>query len=81
VNKLETIIFERVLEILRRERDNPEVGMGMLFDTAIDLAVNSLTREAAKWGARMPTTGYNRETIRDNIYAHVSKPCTPPGSW
>lgn len=45
------LLAERAIEFLRHDDANPNVGMGMFINQAIELAEESIAKEAARWNA------------------------------
>lgn len=48
-NELTDLIVERALCYLYGDDIHPEIGMGMGYATAVDLAVKDVNKEAERW--------------------------------
>lgn len=45
------ILTEKALAYLRGDDANPDIGWGMRYDEAIELAESDIVREAARWNS------------------------------
>ncbi len=65
------LIVDKAIDHLEYDDEHPSVGIGMSYDTAIELAEKDVFREAARWNsieALKLDFPRHRDTVRANVY-------------
>ena len=73
--RLIKLVADNALAHLRYDARNPDVGMGMLPQTAVELAEKDILEEAARWNS-LAALSLNFEDIRDDVLLTVLKDTT-----
>lgn len=71
-NDLIKLVADNAIEHLRYDDAHPDVGMGMGFNTAIDLAEKDVYNEAARWNS-IEALRLDFDTIRDDVLSLVKE--------
>ena len=70
--RLIKLVADNALAHLRYDARNPDVGMGMLPRTAVELAEKDVLAEAARWNS-LAALSLNFDDIRNDVMLEVSK--------
>lgn len=70
------LLADRAVAFLDYDDDHPDVGMGMSYDTAIELAEKDVYKEAARWNSiealKLDFPRY-RDTVKANVILRRKK--------
>lgn len=67
------LLTEKAIVFLEEDDRNPEVGWGMNYGTATDLAFKEVFNEAARWNSLAALQLVLTEDIRDKVRLKISE--------
>ena len=73
--RLIKLLVDKSIAHLREDARNPDVGWGMLPQTAVELAEKDILEEAARWKS-LAALSLNFEDIRNDVLLVVLKDTT-----